>query len=59
MAYVKGGDSIALATPQGIEWALVLSVTERPLTQVDVTIMRATLTEESYTTSKYTPVRIA
>jgi len=59
IAYLQVGDTIALAVPRGIEWALVLSITERPLTQVDVTILRSDLTEESYTTSKYTVARIA
>lgn len=59
MAHLQPGDTIALATQYGIEWALVLTVIDRPLTQVDVTILRSNLTEETYITSRSTLARIA
>ena len=63
MAHLQPGDTIALRTAVATEWALVLHVQERPLTQVDVTILRTdfgwNLNEETYTTSNSTVARIA
>ena len=56
---VVEGDVIALMTGDGIEWVFVTHVSDRPLTEVALTIMREDFSEHTFTMSKYDIARVS